>query len=123
MAQRGPYEKKAARERIRAMKIDPAKSEGRVTDNSYRELPEGHRTTLVVGMADMLECLAKYLDPKTLAAFEPIFEYKRSLVSGDLRETFDSYIANEPSRPTCAIASSFLSMLIEKSGASQKISN
>jgi hypothetical protein len=105
------------------MKIDPAKSEGRVTDDSYRELPEGHRTTLVVGMADMLECLAKYLDPKTLAAFEPIFQYERSLGSGDLREAFDSYMADEPPCPTCAIASSFFSMLIDKSGASQKLSN
>jgi hypothetical protein len=74
-------------------------------------------------MADMLECLAGYLDPKTLAPFEPIFEYERSLGSGDLRETFDSYMANEPPSPRYAIASRFLSMLIEKSGASRKLSN
>jgi hypothetical protein len=104
------------------MKIDPTKMEGRVSEKSYQELPEGHRTTLIVGMSDMLECLAKYLDTKTLSAFQPIFEYERSLVSGDLREAFDSYMAENPS-PTCGIASSFLSMLIEKSGASQNNSN
>jgi len=104
------------------MKIDPIKTEGRITEKAYSNLTEGHRTTLVVGMSDSLECLAKYLDPKTLSAFQPILEYERSFVSGDLRETFDNYLTDHPS-PTSSIASSFLSLLIERSGASEKFSN
>ena len=103
------------------MKIDPAKIEGRITEKVYSDLTEGHRTTLVVGMSEMLECLARYLDRETLSVFQPILEYERSLVSGDLRETFDNFLTDYPS-PTCGIASSFLSLLIKKSGASENIS-
>jgi hypothetical protein len=104
------------------MEVDPTKLKGRITESRYKDLPEGHRTSLVVGMADMLQCLSKYMDARTQNSFEPIFEYMEPLVSGDLRGIFDSYLATDSS-PTIGIASSFLSMLIEKSGASRKISN
>ena len=103
------------------MKIDQNKSQGRVNEKKFVEIPLEHRNTLIVGMSDMVECLAKYLDSKTLAAFQPILEYQRWLVSEDLRREFDSYLANE-SCPTCAIASSFISFLIAKSGADRKMS-
>jgi hypothetical protein len=73
-------------------------------------------------MSDMLDCLAKYLDRKALSAFQPIFAYKAGFVSEDLRQEFDKYLADNPG-PACAIASSFLSFLIEKSGADKKLEN
>ncbi len=61
----------------------------------------------------MLDLLTGYLDP----AFVPIAKYAHSYESGDLRELFDDYLAVDPvATEKCAIASSFLSMLIQKSG-------
>jgi len=95
------------------MQADPTTTSGRVVEQQYTDLTEGHRTTLVVGMMDMFDLLTRYLDP----AFEPIAEYAHSYESGDLRELFDRYLQANPSPSRkCAIASSFLSMLIEKSG-------
>lgn len=104
------------------MIADPRKTQGRVDGKRYCELPEGHRTTLVVGMMDMLERLADYLGPKERAAFEPLLQYASQLTSGDLRELFDKYMSEDSTGQTCAIASNFLSMLIAKSGADQTIS-
>jgi hypothetical protein len=98
------------------MVTDPRKTEGRVDGRRYCELPENHRTTLVVGMLDMLERMADYLGPKERAAFEPMLQYASQLTSGDLREIFDKYMKDDPTGQTCAIASNLLSMLISKSG-------
>jgi len=108
---------------IKPMKKDPAKAQGRVTEARYRALPDGHKTTLVAGMSDMLDHMAKYLDPKALAALEPVLEYDRSLISADLRKTFDSYLEGELPCAECAIVSRFFSMLIKNSGESQKFPN
>lgn len=100
------------------MEIDPTKSEGRVSEESYSELPEGHRTTLVVGMLDMLGCMAKYLDLNAQNAFEPIYKYAAEHESGKLRLMFDDFLKTKNSE-NIAIASSFFSMLIEKSQANR----
>src|SRR6266404_4929751 len=100
--------------------MDPAKKVGRVADDRYRALPEGHRTTFVVGMAEMLEQMVRYLDAKKLAAFEPILEYQRLLESDDLREALDSHMTNEPSGLKGAIVSTFFAMLVKKSAARRR---
>jgi hypothetical protein len=91
------------------------KTRGRINEKSYCDLPEGHRTTFVVGMSDMLERMSQYLDPKAMEAFEPLLEYARHYESDNLREAFDEYIAATSANRKIGVASSFLSMLIEKS--------
>jgi len=95
-------------------------SQGRINEARFAEFPIEHRNTFVTGMSDMIEGLAKYLDAKTLSAFQPMLDYQRTLVSEDLRQEFDSYLASD-SCPTCGIASAFISFLVEKSGADQQI--
>jgi hypothetical protein len=64
-------------------------------------------------MMDMLDFLTRYLDP----AFEPIAKYAHSYESSSLRELFDDHLAADLSATEkCAIASRFLSMLMQKSG-------
>jgi hypothetical protein len=99
---------------------DATKTQGRVDGKRYSELPDGHRTTLVVGMLDMLERMADYLGATERAAFEPILQYARQFASGDLREVFDKYMKEDPTSQRFGIASNLLSMLIVKSGASEK---
>jgi hypothetical protein len=100
------------------MTTDPSKTQGRITEDRYRELVEGHRTTLVVGMMDMLEALSKYLAlaPETRTAFEPLYEYAGKFESDQLREVFDAFLERQP-QSNAAVGSSFLSMLIDKSHA------
>ena len=93
------------------------KTQGRVSEQSYRDLPEGHRTTLVVGMSDMLERMSQYLDAQSIKAFEPLLECARQCDSGSLRKLFDRYLAEESIGAKVGVASSFLAMLIKESGA------
>jgi hypothetical protein len=99
------------------MPEDADKTQGRINEKRYSDLPEGHRTTFVVGLSDMLERMSQYLDPKTMEAFEPLLEHARRYESDSLREVFDKYIAATPASEKIGVASSFLSMLIQKSGA------
>jgi hypothetical protein len=100
------------------MAHDPVlKSQGRVSEQRYVDLPDGHRTTLVVGMADMLSRMTDYLPPDRQDAFLPLLEYAATFESGALREEFDRYIAEDPATPTTAIASSFIGMLVTRTGA------
>ena len=101
--------------------MDPRKTSGRVDGRRYLELQESHRTTLVVGMMDMLDNLAKYLGQKELATFSPMFQYAGTMESGHLREQFDAYMTKDAAGLSCAVASNFLSMLIEKSGVDVKL--
>jgi hypothetical protein len=96
-------------------------TQGRVDGRRYCELPEGHRTTLVVGMLDMLERMADYFGTKERATLEPLLEYARRFESGEIREIFDEYMQSDPSHQRLAIASLLLSMLMDKSGV--KIAN
>jgi len=103
------------------MDIDPNLRQGRINEGRFIEFPAEHRNTFVAGMSDMVESVAKYLDFKTLAAFQPMLDYQRTLATEDLRREFDDYLANNPC-PTCSTASSFLSLLIVRSGADRKLS-
>jgi hypothetical protein len=93
------------------------KAQGRVSEQRYRDLPEGHRTTLVVGMSDMLERMSQYLDAQSNKAFEPLLEWAGQYESGRLRELFDSYLTEVSVDKEIGVASSFLAMLIKESGA------
>src|SRR5262249_45591061 len=89
----------------------------RVTTAAYLELEEGHRTTLVVGMIDMLECVAKSIDPRRQDEVARMLENSKEFVSGDLREMFDAYCDGVDRRERTAVASDFFSMLIERNDA------
>lgn len=89
---------------------------GRVDGQRYREMPEGHRTTLVVGMSDMVECLVRYMSAESQAAFGPILNHMRLRKSGELRAEFDAYLL-EQDDCGIGISSLFLSLLIQQSGA------
>jgi hypothetical protein len=78
----------------------------RVKIAQYVSLDQGHRTTLVVGMIDAMEAIAKLLDA-------------RALNSGDLRKTFDDWVQSRSAavdQERTAIANPFLSMLIAATG-------
>jgi hypothetical protein len=79
-----------------------------MTSAAYGKLEEGHRTTLVVGMIDMLECVARYIDPRWQEDFVRMLEYSGDFTSGDLRRAFDGYFQAEGART--AVASDFLSL-------------
>jgi hypothetical protein len=93
------------------------KTQGRVSEQVYRDLPEGHRTTFVVGMSDMLERMSQYLDAQSIKAFEPLLDTARQYDSGGLRELFDHYLTGASADKKSGVASSFLAMLIKESGA------
>jgi hypothetical protein len=97
--------------------LDAGKTRGRVDGLHYVELPDEQRTAILVGMLDMLDRLAEYFGTKERAAFNPMLQYASGFDSDDLREQFDAYLADNPEGMPSAIASNFLSMLIEKSGA------
>jgi hypothetical protein len=82
----------------------------------YVDLPEGHRTTLVAGLSDMLNRMVDYLEPDKREAFALLLQYEGTFESGNLRTELDRYFAEDPSDLTSAIASSFISMLVERRG-------
>lgn len=97
---------------------------GRVDGKKYCELPDGHRTTFVVGMADMLDCLPAALLQYDLVALQlssaslnKILEFAGKFESDSLRKLFDDYISEDPARQNYMASSNFLAMLISKSGA------
>ena len=88
----------------------------RVIGSMYCELPEGHRTTLVVGMCDMLEVAALYVPPWHKRRFGAVIGYERLVESGPLRQQFDKYMSEDVARMNYQAASCFFTALNQWSG-------
>ena len=82
----------------------------RVDCKKYRELPDGHRTTLLTGMVDMI---TDYLIEEQKPTFDNLRRYAHALPGGELRRLMDGYIDADPSRERYAAASSFVAALNE----------
>jgi hypothetical protein len=86
----------------------------RIDTERYIALPDGHRTTLVVGMIDMLEFVVSQLAPSERARFAPILGVAGPLESGALRGVLDGYVNGKSELSTYAIASNFMVALSRK---------
>lgn len=89
-----------------------ARAEGK----RYCELPEGHRTTFVAGMCDMLAYTAQYVAPEHRERFSSMLRYEREFETDTLRRKFDEYMGSNPTRLQYAAASCFFSALNEWCG-------
>lgn len=96
--------------------LQRAKGFGRVNAQRLQELPEGHRTTYVVGVIDMMHCSTKYMEGHTKEAWLKLLSTIDDFESGDVRRQFDEYLAESDDNGRYGAASSFLAMLITNSG-------
>lgn len=83
----------------------------RVSGERYCGLPEGHRTTFVTGMCDMLSIAAIYAAPEHKGRFEAMIRYEEKFDSGALTLLFDKYMNEDSDRLKYQAASSFFSAL------------
>jgi hypothetical protein len=86
----------------------------RVDNETYLGLPEGHRTTYVVGLIDMLDWVGPYLVPERKATAERLLRFARPLRSEELGKMLDSYVKADAARNRFAASSSFVAALKEK---------
>lgn len=100
--------------------IERRKTKARVNSVRYVELPEGHRTTLVVGMVDMVTKMAEYLSENDKIPFDEMLVTIDGLKSAQIRIEFDEYIAREVFHEQYGIASCFMAFLIEKGNILKK---
>lgn len=92
------------------MKVDQTQK-GRVGGQKYSELPEGHRTTFVVGMCDMLEFASLYASQDNKPRLDAVLDFAGKYSSGDLRKLFDNYISADASRLKHGAAANFFNAL------------
>lgn len=92
------------------------KSSARVNARQFMELPDGHRTTFVVGMIDMWYRLTEYMPDDLKFSFDRLMNEIDHMNSGDARREFDRYLAEMEVEPgkSYTIASCFISFLLEK---------
>ena len=88
----------------------------RASASMYRELPDGFRTTFVVGMCDMINYLIPYIASEHRPRFESIVDFCRELDSGTVREKFDLYVNDNPQSKDLAAAGYFFLALNQWSG-------
>jgi hypothetical protein len=98
------------------MAINTKVQMGRVTNEAYCELPEGHRTTFVVGMCDMLEFASLYCAQEQKERLAVMLGYGGKYESGALRNQFDDYLKADGSSPKRGAAGSFFNALNEWCG-------
>jgi hypothetical protein len=89
----------------------------RVDCQQYLELPEGHRTTFVAGMNDMMEYVTTFVEPARKRQFQTALEKVRELESEKVRRLMDDYGRTEVKHLKTGAASAFLVMLVKKSAS------
>jgi hypothetical protein len=89
---------------------------GRVNIERYSALPEGHRTTLVVGMCDMLQFASLYADEQHKERLNAMLEYINKTESGAVRMRFDEYLKSGNTLPAQGAAPLFFNALNSWSG-------
>jgi hypothetical protein len=94
-------------------KIDP-NIKYRITGAVYIGLPDGHRTTLVVGLSEMLTSSLVYCDPAKKWLINAIYKYSSDIPSDNLRIILDEYIESDIVRQKYAISSCYISSLTER---------
>lgn len=92
----------------------------RLNGAQYLALPDGHRTTLVVGMIDMLELASTRFTPVEKPKIDAVLTYARSLESDQLRQVLDEYLNKTAASLQYAIASNFIVAITEKTRLSQR---
>jgi hypothetical protein len=67
----------------------------RIDGNAYAGVDEGHRTTFIVGLADMLSFSKLYFDRKYNKRVDAMLQYQAMYKSADLRKWFDEYMKRD----------------------------
>jgi hypothetical protein len=91
-------------------------TKGRVTGSRYLSLPDGHRTTLVVGMSDMLNYASLFASEERRARLDALLRFENPYESDALRQLFDGYMNADTSRQKFLTAGCFVSALDERCG-------
>lgn len=86
---------------------------GTVTGQMYCDLPDGHRTTFVVGMVDMLGFAYLYAAPEHKPRIDAMLNYSGGRENDALRKRFDTYMSEREDRKTFGAASCFFTALNE----------
>jgi hypothetical protein len=83
----------------------------RVSGKKYLEVPDGHRTTFVVGALDMLCFAYLYAAPEHKERSDAMISHAGKYESDALRQKFDSYMsAKSDSENRGAAASLFIAL-------------
>lgn len=88
----------------------------RVNAKKYLEIPEGHRTTFVVGALDMLCFNFLYAAPEQKQRIDAIINCAAQFESDALRQKFDDYVRKLEAPETHGAASRLFIALNEWSG-------
>ncbi len=89
---------------------------GRVKGSKYLTLPDGHRTTLVAGMADMLNMYEMFASGQDRVRLDAMLKFSNSYESDALRKLFDEYMNADGKRQDFLIAGCFVAALQEWCG-------
>ena len=77
-------------------------------------MPEGHRTTYVVGLIDMVDMLTQHVGQEKKSRLNSLRQYARPLTGDELRKLMDDYMDTDVSHQQYAAASNLLAALAEK---------
>jgi hypothetical protein len=85
----------------------------RVDGQMYVDLADGHRTTFVTGMCDMLNFSSLYFDQKYKHRVDRMFQYQEKFKGDELRTMFDEYMARDSVVLKVAAANCYFNALYE----------
>ena len=89
---------------------------GATTTKTYRALPEGHRTTFVSGMADMLGLALLYASEAHQPRLDAMLQHVVGRQMDAVRQRFDEYLDERAVDPDLGVAGCFASALNEWCG-------
>lgn len=90
---------------------------GRINIATYKSLPDPHKTTIIVGMFDMLDSMLKYLDKRRSRIFKHASKPFDSLNSKDLCLAFEEHLSNSKDiADSTALASAYIGFISQDSG-------
>lgn len=87
-----------------------------VSGPKYLTTDNGHRTTLVVGMADTISYCTTFFSSEQRKHIDKFLKYMYSLTGDEMRKILDDYLIADQARQKFAIASSFIAAIEEKMG-------
>ncbi len=93
---------------------------GTATGRMYCELPEGHRTTFVVGMLDMLGTTYFYAAPEHKPRIDALLGFVVGRENNALRQRFDEYINVREECLSLGVAGCFFTALNEWCGFDER---
>jgi hypothetical protein len=93
---------------------------GRVTGSKYLALPDGHRTTFVTGMSDMLNYALLFTSEERKPQLKELLNFMHPMTPDALRKSVDEWLSADISRQEFLMAGCFATCLLELCSSNNK---